>query len=97
MNILQIFCKYYAADHFKHAVARLNCKLSSKCPYQLMLFADSTLYYEDLLEKAVRVKMRVSRLTVPCIEIYKTINSLNPSLMKSGKRVVNFWREVQGF
>ena len=43
------------------------------------LLYDNTLYYKDLLAKAGTVKMRVSRLRILCIEIYKIINSLNPS------------------
>ena len=44
------------------------------------LLDDNTLRYEDLFEKAVKVLMRVPRLRVIFIEIYKTINSLNQVL-----------------
>lgn len=38
--------------------------------------------YEDLLEKANRSSMNVNRLQLLCAEIYKTVNNLNPDLMK---------------
>ena len=93
---LRMFWKYlwvpHAAEHFKHAVERLNCKPFSKCPYQSLLFAGNTLCYEDLLEKADKVKMRVSRLTVLCNEIYRTINSVNTSFMNNIFKVKMFQR-----
>ena len=47
------------------------------------LLNDYTSTYENLLEQANRSTMNVNRLRILCIEIYKTINSLNPSFMKN--------------
>ena len=38
--------------------------------------------YEELLEKSGKCNVKILRLRFLCIEIYKTINDLNPSLMK---------------
>ena len=58
------------------------------------LYNDYSISYEGLLEKAGKVKMNVYRLRNLCLEIYKTINKLNPEFMnnifkvKENKRVV---------
>ena len=58
------------------------------------LYNDYSISYEGLLEKAGKVKMNVYRLRNLCVEIYKTINKLNPEFMnnifkvKENKRVV---------
>ena len=58
------------------------------------LYNDYSISYEGLLEKAGKVKMNIYRLRNLCIEIYKTINKLNPEFMnnifkvKENKRVV---------
>ena len=58
------------------------------------LYNDYSISYEDLLEKAGKVKMSVSRLRNLCVEIYRTINKLNPEFMnnifkvKENKRLV---------
>ena len=39
--------------------------------------------YEDLLKKSGNPKMNLSKTRSSCIEIYKTINNLNPKLMKN--------------
>ena len=38
--------------------------------------------YEQLLNKAGRSSMSINRLRTLCVEIYKTLNELNPSFMK---------------
>ena len=38
--------------------------------------------YEELLLKSGRATMNVNRLRILCIEIYKTINNLNPEFMR---------------
>ena len=38
--------------------------------------------YERILEKSGKFSMDVKRKRKPCIEIYKTLNNLNPSFMK---------------
>ena len=38
--------------------------------------------YEELLEKSGKCNMNLQRIRFLCIEIYKTINSLNPNFMK---------------
>ena len=39
--------------------------------------------YEELLEKSGKCNMNLQRIRFLCIEIYKTINSLNPDFMKN--------------
>ena len=57
------------------------------------LYNDYSISYEDLLEKAGKVKMSVNRLRNLCVEIYET-NKLNPEFMnntfkvKENKRLV---------
>ena len=59
-----------------------------------LLYDDYSISYEDLLEKAGKVKTSVNRLRNLCVEIYKTINKLNPEFMnnifkvKENKRLV---------
>ena len=38
--------------------------------------------YKELLEKSGKYNVKILRLRFLCIEIYKTINDLNPSFMK---------------
>ena len=42
----------------------------------------STSSYEDLLSKAGKCLMKMSRLRTLCIEIYKTVSKLNPPFMQ---------------
>ena len=46
------------------------------------LYNTYQLTYEELLDKANSSTMNVKRLRFLCVEIYKTINNLNPSFMK---------------
>ena len=46
------------------------------------LYNDNNSSYEDLLRKADKNFMHVSRLRSLCIEIYKTIKKLNPTFMQ---------------
>ena len=46
------------------------------------LYNNYQLTYEELLDKANSSTMNVKRLRFLCMEIYKTINNLNPSFMK---------------
>ena len=39
--------------------------------------------YEELLEKSGKCNMSLQRIRFLCIEIYKSINSLNPDFMKN--------------
>ena len=39
--------------------------------------------YEELLEKSGKCNMRLRRIRFLCIDIYKSINSLNPDFMKN--------------
>ena len=39
--------------------------------------------YEQLLNKAGRSSMSINRIRTLCVEIYKTLNELNPSLTKN--------------
>ena len=44
---------------------------------------DNPLCYRYSLEKPGKVEITVSRLRILCIEIYKTINNLNPIFMNN--------------
>ena len=46
------------------------------------LFSDYENSYEELLNRYGKPNMSTQRLRVLCIEIYKTLNDLNPSFMK---------------
>ena len=46
------------------------------------LYNDYEISYEELLLKSDRATVNVNRLRILCIEIYKTINSLNPEFMR---------------
>ena len=50
-----------------------------------LLHNNYQLSYEKLLDKANSSTMNVKRLRFLYVEIYKTINNLNPSFMKSSK------------
>ena len=58
------------------------------------LYNDYSISYEDLLEKPGKLKMGVNRLRNLCVEIYKTMNKLNPEIMnnifkvKGNKRLI---------
>ena len=45
-------------------------------------FNDYEISYEELLLKSDRETMNVNRLRLLCIEIYKTINNLNPGFTR---------------
>ena len=45
------------------------------------LYEDYVSSYEELLQKAGKVTMKVNRLRSLCIEIYKSINDINPTYM----------------
>ena len=45
------------------------------------LYNDYATSYEDLLEKSGRSTIKVKNIKVLCVEIYKTLNELNPSFM----------------
>ena len=49
------------------------------------LYNDYSISYEGLLEKAGKVKMNAYKLRNLCVEIYKTINKLNPESMNNSK------------
>ena len=46
------------------------------------LYDDYNSPSEEILKNSGKVCMEVNRLRYPCIEIYKTINNINPSFMK---------------
>ena len=45
------------------------------------LYEDHVSSYEELLQKAGKETMKVNRLRSLCIEIYKSINNINPTYM----------------
>ena len=50
--------------------------------------------YEDLLSKGGKSAMNVRRLSTLCVEIYKTLNDLNPSFMNNIFKLKINGREV---
>ena len=48
----------------------------------MFLYNNYEISYEELLLKSDRGTMNVNRLRLPCIEIYKTINNLNPEFLR---------------
>ena len=60
------------------------------------LYNNYQLTYEELLDKANSSTMNVKRLRFLCVEIYKTINNLNPSFMKQIFELRETNRNVRG-
>ena len=54
------------------------------------LYNDRKSSYKDLLQKSGRCTMQVSRQRTFCIEIYKTMNNLNPPLKHVSPNQVTF-------
>ena len=48
-----------------------------------LLHGDFEASYEDLLLKGGKFTMNVRRLRTLCVEIYKTLNDLNPNFMNN--------------
>ena len=62
--------------------AKLSNKVESLQKGALrFLYEDYVPSYEELLQKAGRETMKLNRLRNPCIEIYKSINNINPKYM----------------
>ena len=59
------------------------------------LYDDFEASYEDLLSKGGKSKMNVRRLRTLCVEIYKTLNDLNPSFMNNIFKLKINSREVR--
>ena len=59
------------------------------------LYDDIEAAYENLLSKGGKFKMNVKRLRTLCVEIYKTINDLNPSSMNDIFKLKINGREVR--
>ena len=59
------------------------------------LYDDFETPYEDLLSKGGKSKMNVRRLRTSCVEIYKTLNDLNPSFMNNIFKLKLNAREVR--
>ena len=54
---------------------------------RFLWYDDYSVSYEGLLEKAGKVKMKVNRLRNVCVEIFKSINKLNPEFMNNISKV----------
>ena len=54
---------------------------------RFLWYDDYSVSYEALLEKAGKVKMNVNRLRNVCVEIFKSINKLNPEFMNNISKV----------
>ena len=50
--------------------------------------------YEELLQKAAKETMKVNRLKSLCIEIYKSINNINPTYMN---QIFKLRKQVERF
>ena len=104
-NAKRVLINSYIISNFNYCplVITVLCPLSFKSLNKIeslqkralqFLYNDYSISYEGLLEKAGKVKMNVYRLRNLCVEIYKTINKLNPEFMnnifkvKENKRVV---------
>ena len=59
------------------------------------LYDDFEASYEDLLSKGGKSTMNVRRLRTLCVEIYKTLNDLNPSFMNNIFKLKINGREVR--
>ena len=59
------------------------------------LYDDIEASYDNLLSKGVKSKMNVRRLRTLCVEIYKTLNDLNPSFMNDIFKLKINRREVR--
>ena len=53
----------------------------------LYLYSDYESPYHTLLAKPGKVTMKAIRLRILCVEIYKSINSINPSFMNETFRL----------
>ena len=80
--------------HFSHAKALLKIEMIQKRSLRLLL-NDTKKSYEDLLTETNKSPMNINRLRSLCIEIYKTINGLNPSFMKNIFRIKENNRPVR--
>ena len=56
---------------------------------RFLWYDDYSVSYEGLLEKAGKVTMYVNRLRNLCVEIYKSINKLNPEFMNNISKVIS--------
>ena len=54
---------------------------------RFLWYDDYSVSCEGLLEKAGKVKMNVNRLRNVCVEIFKSINKLNPEFMNNISKV----------
>ena len=59
------------------------------------LYEDYVSSYEELLQKAGKETMRINRLRSLCIEIYKSINNINPIYMNEIFRLRKSSRAVR--
>ena len=66
---------------FSNATSLKKIENLQKRPLRF-LYNNYQLTYEELLDKANSSTMNVKRLLLLCVEIYKTINNLNPSFMR---------------
>ena len=67
--------------HFTSAISTNNVEKIQEGALKY-LFDDNESSYDVLLEKSNRVEMTVYGLRTLCLEIYKTLNDLNPAYMK---------------
>ena len=59
------------------------------------MYDDFEASYQDLLSKGGKSTMNVMRLRTLCVEIYKTLNDLNPSFMNNIFKLKINGREVR--
>ena len=90
-NVKRVFINSYVISNFHYcplvwifSTAKSLNKIESlqKRAFRF-LYNDYSISYEGLLEKAGKVKFSVNRLRNACVEIYKSINKLNPEFMNN--------------
>ena len=101
-NAKRVLIKSYIISNFNYcpklwifSTAKFLTKIESLQKRAVrFLYNDYSISYEDLLEKAGKVKISVNRLRNLSVEIYKTKNKLNPEFVnnifkvKENKRLV---------
>ena len=90
-NVKEALINSYLTSNFNHCVLvwmfssakSLNRIENLQKRALIFLFDGYESTYEQLLNKAGRRSISINRLRTLCVEIYKTLNELNPSLMKN--------------
>ena len=71
--------RLYGCSHIKKSPNKIESLHKRGLRFLMNDYENS---FEQLLEKSRKCNMKLQRIKFLCIEIYKTINSLNPDFMK---------------